>query len=331
MTQAVGLQSSIWSNNLKSLLLLVSFPLVLIAMYWSFVFAFNISSNDSRSILRGKSSIEMQFLLNNQDDSSSTLWQNSLGKTNILVAETAVYVFLGVGIWFVIAWLSHQSFINMETNARPLERSESPRVYNLLENLCISRGLKIPKLFIIHSERLNAYASGINEKTYAITLTKGIINKLEDDELEAVIAHELSHIMNRDVRLLITSIIFVGIISVISEIMVRVVTRMTMDRGYMLRILIVIPVAAIGYFLSILIRFALSRRREYLADAGAVELTRNSDALIRALKKISGNSNIEGVDDDEVRQMMIDNDVSFLGIFDTHPPIKSRIAVLKCF
>jgi heat shock protein HtpX len=266
------------------------------------------------------------------------LWQQSLDKANVMAAGSFGYFLLGVGIWFIIAWFSHQSLINKETHARPLERSESTKVYNLLENLCISRGLKMPKLFIIDSDVLNAYASGINEKTYAITLTQGIINKLEDDELEAVIAHELSHIMNRDVRLLIISIIFVGIISMISEVIVRGVTRGAMGGrgsgkkggGHIVMILIVIAVAAIGYLLSILIRFTLSRKREYLADAGAVELTRNSDALIRALHKISGNSNLQGVDGD-VKQMMIDNDVSFLGMFATHPPIEDRINVLKGF
>lgn len=328
MTQTVGLQGSIWSNNLKSFFLLASFPIVLMAMFWSFMFAFN--------------------LVNVNDKIS---WEQSVDKTNIWAVEYFGYVFLGVGIWFMLAWFSHQSIINMDTKARPLERRENLRVYNLLENLCISRGLKIPKLFIIDSEVLNAYASGINEKTYAITLTQGIINKLEDEELEAVIAHELSHIMNRDVRLLIISIIFVGIISMISETIVRCVTRgmigqmdERMEIGemvgysnegrrkvgrYITSILIIISAASIGYLLSLLIRFTLSRKREYLADAGAVELTRNSKALISALQKISGNSNLQV--DDDVKQMMIVNDVSFLGMFSTHPPIEDRIAVLRLF
>ncbi len=304
MQHGIGLQSSIWNNNLKSIFLLFSFPFVILAMCWCIFFAM----------------------------------QGTLEGANQMASESFIYVIVGVVVWFIVAWFSHQSLINKETHARPLERKENPKVYNLLENLCISRGIKMPKLFIIDSDALNAYASGINEKTYAVTLTSGIIARLEDDELEAVIAHELSHIMNRDVRLLIISIIFVGIISIISEMIVRGVLHGGVGRrrsggnnnggGHIVMILIVIAVAAFGYLLSILIRFSLSRRREYLADAGAVELTKNSDALIRALQKISGNSNIEGVDDD-VKQMMIDNEVSFLGMFATHPPIEDRIAVLK--
>ncbi|PIR38652.1 MAG: protease [Alphaproteobacteria bacterium CG11_big_fil_rev_8_21_14_0_20_39_49] len=300
MQHGIGLQSSIWNNNLKSMFLLLSFPFVILGMCWAVFFAMT----------------------------------GTVQEANKMATDGFVFVVMGVVIWFVIAWFSHQSLINKETHARPLERKENPKVYNLLENLCISRGITMPKLFIIDSEALNAYASGISEKTYAVTLTRGIIEKLEDDELEAVIAHELAHIINRDVRLLIVSIIFVGIISVISEMLVRSVFRGFSGRksdngkGQIVMILIVIAVAAIGYLLSILIRFALSRRREFLADAGAVELTKNSDALVRALQKISGNSNIEGVDDD-VKQMMIDNQVSFLGMFATHPPINDRIAVLK--
>jgi heat shock protein HtpX len=295
---------------------MVNFPLVIGGMVWALLFAFNLQMTDEHGNL---------------------LVGQAFDNANTMLKGIWIYIFAGVGIWFIIAWFSHQSLINKDTNARPLQRKENPKVYNLLENLCISRGLKMPKLFIIESDVLNAYASGISEKTYAITLTQGIIDKLEDDELEAVIAHELSHIMNRDVRLLIISIIFVGIISMISEMLVRNVFRASLmggrgngrqsGKGKIVLIIAVLLIAAVGYLLSIFIRFALSRRREYLADAGAVELTKNSDALIRALEKISGNSDLDV--DDDVKQMMIENKKSFLGMFATHPPIEDRIAVLR--
>src|SRR5690606_37901191 len=112
---------------------------------------------------------------------------------------------------FLVAFAFHSKLIQMATNSKPLERKENMREYNLTENLCMSIGMKTPKIFIIESEALNAFASGINQKTFAITLTKGIIDTLDDKELEGVIAHELSHIRNKDVRLLIVTIIFVGI------------------------------------------------------------------------------------------------------------------------
>lgn len=315
----VGIQTSIWNNNLKSAFLLISFPFVIAMMFWVIIFAFQ---------LVAFSYVEMK-------------WAYAANASNAVILEYWWIIFSGVGIWFMIAWFSHQSLINKDTQARPAVRSETPEIYNLLENLCISRGLTMPKLFIIDSPMLNAYASGINQKTYAITLTTGLIKKLDKEELETVIAHELTHIINRDVRLLIISIIFVGIISLLSEMMVRGVTRSLFYSGNsrnsrgsgkaaIVAAVAVLIVAAIGYFLSILIRFTLSRKREYLADAGAVELTKNSPALIRALEKISGNSHLEDVDSD-VQQMMFDNQKSFLGMFATHPPIESRISVLKNF
>lgn len=318
----VGIQTSIWNNNLKSAFLLISFPFVIAMMFWGMIFAF-------------------QLVAISQD---GIFWGDAAHIANDVLLQYWWVVFSGVGIWFAIAWFSHQSLINKDTKARPAVRSETPEIYNILENLCISRGLTMPKLFIIDSPVLNAYASGINQKTYAITLTTGLIEKLEKDELETVIAHELTHIMNRDVRLLIISVIFVGIISLLSEMMVRGVMRSTLysdnsnrrkgrkgsSGAILAAVVIIILVATIGYSLSILIRFTLSRKREYLADAGAVELTKNSPALIRALQKISGNSHLEDVDSD-VQQMMFDNQKSFLGLFATHPPIESRIDVLKNF
>src|SRR5690606_3093631 len=127
----------------------------------------------------------------------------------------------GVAIWFVIAWFANTAIIQAATGARPLERKENMRVYNLVENLCISQGMKMPNVYVIEDDALNAYASGINEKTYAVTLTRGIINTLDDAELEGVIAHELAHIRNRDVRLLIVSIVFVGIFAFLSQMAIR--------------------------------------------------------------------------------------------------------------
>ena len=203
MKQVIGLQTSIWNNNLKSAFLLTSFPFVIALMLWMVIFAIQLIDASEDQIF----------------------WSQSAYVANSVLLQYWWIVFVGVGGWFSIAWFSHQGLINKETKAKPAVRSETPEIYNILENLCISRGLTMPKLFIINSSVLNAYASGISEKTYAITLTTGLIEKLDKDELETVIAHELTHIINRDVRLLIISIIFVGIISVLSEMMVRSALR----------------------------------------------------------------------------------------------------------
>jgi len=197
----------------------------------------------------------------------------------------------------------------------------------------------MPKLFVIDSPVLNAFASGIDKNSYAVTLTTGIIEKLDDRELEGVIAHELTHIRNRDVRLLIISIIFVGIFGFLVEIIFRSFLyggRRKNDKVDGRLMLVALLVAIVVYFLSIVFRFALSRKREYLADAGAVELTKNSHALASALRKISGNHDLD-VAGDDLKQMFIENSPkkenglmsSLGGLFATHPPIEKRIAILE--
>jgi len=226
------------------------------------------------------------------------------------------------------------------TASRPLERKENKRVYNLVENLCISTGMVMPKINIIEDDSLNAFASGINSKTFTVSLSRGIIDKLDDSELEAVIAHELTHIRNRDVRLLIISIVFVGIFAFVSEALFRSMRfgNLGKNKKAGAGILIALLLAAFGYLIASLFKFALSRKREYLADAGAAELTRNPLALASALKKISSDSTIEAVKRKDVAQLFIENPqvkekdaFSLSSFFSTHPPISKRIQILEQF
>ncbi|MBE0674080.1 MAG: M48 family metallopeptidase, partial [Bacteroidales bacterium] len=241
-----------------------------------------------------------------------------------------------------IAWFSHTTLIARATGSTPLSRKENKRIYNLVENLCIGSGMPMPKVNIIEDSSLNAFASGINASTFTVSLSRGIIDKLEDDELEAVIAHELTHIQNRDVRLLIISIIFVGIFAFITEALVRSVRFSGGGRGKKdgRVVLIALLLAAVGYFLAMIFRFAISRQREYMADAGSASLTRNPLALASALEKISADPLIEAVKRNDVAQMFIDNpqprverpvSFSFSALFMTHPPIEKRIALLRQF
>ena len=259
--------------------------------------------------------------------------------------RTFPWVTLGVIVWFTIAWFSHTGMINKATASKPLERKENKRVYNLVENLSIAAGMTMPKVNIIDDDSLNAFASGINPRTYTVSLSRGIINKLDDRELEAVIAHELTHIRNRDVRLLIISIVFVGIFAFVSEALFRSMRFGALTRGGNRKgsggasIIIALILAAIGYLIATLFRFALSRKREYMADAGAAELTKNPLALASALRKISADPTIEAVQRKDVAQMFIENPqignkkhkVSVSSLFATHPPIKRRIEILEQF
>ena len=314
---AYGLQTHIWNNNLKSILLLAGFPVLLLVLMYGLNVGYVGVSRDFESVEEG---------LRLARDNMSRTWP---------------FAFLGAAIWFAIAWMAHQALINMSTGARPVTRKEAPDLYNLLENLCISRGVPMPKLQIIDTPALNAFASGVSEKTYAITLTRGIIEALDSRELEAVIAHELTHIRNRDVRLLIIAVIFVGIFSFFGEMVFRNMFRTGVrigghasgrkgdSRGGGVLILIAVALIVLAYVLAMVIRFSLSQKREYLADAGAVDLTRNPVGMISALKKISGRSAIDAPG--EVRQMMLDNTAEFAGLFATHPSIGKRIAALEAY
>lgn len=307
-----GLGTQIQRNNLNSILLLIAFPALLMGMFYIILFfAGNQNAEQTNS----------QFLV------------------------ALPFILIGTGIWFLIAWAGHSVFIRMATGSKPLERSENKRVYNLLENLCIANGMQMPKLFIIDDDSLNAFASGISNKSYSISLSKGIIEKLNDEELEGVIAHELSHVRNRDVRLLIISIIFVGIFSFLAELAFRGIRfagsgkRSNKDnKGTGAIILIAIVVTAIAYLISLLLRFGISRKREYLADAGAADMTRKPYALASALRKITSDPLIEAVESRDVAQLFIENpkpsahkSASWDNLFATHPPIEKRIELLEQF
>lgn len=302
-----GLHGQIASNNRKSILYLIAFPLLILAA----VYAFLVFTTDP---------IE----------------------TNKMFVQSIPLTILITGIWFLIAFFMHSSIINYASGSHSVERKDEMRIYNLTENLCMSQGMKMPKLRVIEDRGLNAFASGINEKTYTVTLTRGIMDTLNDQELEGVIAHELMHIKNKDVKLLIISIVFVGIFSVLVQVLFRSLLygggrrRNSKDSGGKL-IIVALIISLIAYLLSMLFKFGLSRKREYMADAGAADMTRNPRALAMALRKISGNSQLESVKSEDIKEMFIENHPddskgfmsALSGLFATHPPIEKRIAFLE--
>jgi Zn-dependent protease with chaperone function len=221
-----GLQSQIRKNNTNSVLILLMFPLVFFGLTWLFFFFMSLTKSHYFSAEQGQ--------------------YNLLPVINNNFLHTIPWITIGVIIWFTIAWLSHSAIINKATGSRPLERKENKRIYNLVENLCISRGMTI---------------------------------------------------------------------------------------------LIGIVLALVGYLIATLFRFALSRKREYLADSGSAELTKNPLALASALRKISADPTIEAVKRKDVAQMFIENPQAALdkssfsigSLFATHPPIKKRIEILEQF
>jgi heat shock protein HtpX len=329
----LGLSTYRWNNNIKSTLLLAAFPLLLLTLLGGVFFAFGLftlGSADSYSSLDPFQSFGLQPVLGTGAPSDLAL---------SAMAEWWPIVFGVAAVWVLIGYLFNDSIIHMATGAKPVTREQEPKLYDLLENLCISRGLTMPRLYIIDTDVMNAYASGIDKKSYAITMTSGLVARLSNDEIEAVLAHELTHILDRDCRLLIVTIVFTGMISFLAQMLWRSLRVASYGRGSSRKgggaILLLMLIAAIafmiGYALALILRFAISRRREFLADAGSVELTKNPDALISALLKISQNSDVPHVPS-EVRQMFIENPPSAFdlgGLFATHPPIAARIRVLE--
>ena len=249
------------------------------------------------------------------------------------------FVTLGTLAWVFIGFRFNVGMIGLMSGARGIGREDNPKLYRMLENLCISRGLTMPKLAILESEALNAFASGVNEKQFTITVTTGLIANLDDAEIEAVLAHELTHIRNGDVRMMIIAVVIAGVLSLVGEIVFRMFTQGGLrfsssssrdDRkGGGAAVLIGIAIIVASWVLAIIVRLSLSRAREYLADAGAVELTKNPDAMISALLKISGRADIDGVPSG-IMDMCVENDPdnAFSDLFSTHPSVTKRVQAL---
>jgi heat shock protein HtpX len=263
----------------------------------------------------------------------------------------------GAALWIVIAYFFHQSIVDAVTGGEDVTRQQQPRLYNLLENLCISRGIPMPKLKIIESDALNAYATGLNQRQYAVTVTTGLLNALNDQEIEAVLGHELTHIRNGDVQMMVIAVIIAGVVGFFAELFFRSFTNFGYYGGYrggswssssssssssdnnrkssgggaVIVIIVAVALIALAWALSQLVRLALSRSRELLADAGSVELTKNPDAMISALRKIENRGELPGATS-AVMELCLDNPrEGFADLFATHPSVESRVAALVKF
>jgi len=313
---AFGLYSHIQSNRRRSIVLLAGlFFLVYVMVYAGALLAEGLSVDADVNTL-------MQLA-----------WSDFL--------QAAPFATVGAVLWIVIAYYFHQSMIDALTGGREVARSDAPRLYGLLENLCISRGIQTPKLKLIESDALNSFATGMNAKQYSITVTSALLDRLDDAEIESVLGHELTHIRNGDVRMMVIAVVIAGVVSFVAEL----IFRLWFYNGFSFRgrsderrgggvgvaILIAVALLVIAYVLSFVIRLALSRSREFLADAGSVELTKNPDAMISALRKIEGRGELPGATS-AVMEMCFDNPREGFGeLFDTHPSVDRRVAALVKF
>ena len=324
----VGMHSLIRRNNRLSVLLLLGFPTILLAATWLFVALLNLLGGGP-----GLNDGGAHGLVSNVNDGFLSFMPWVVGV---------------VALWFIIAYFTNTSMIRHAVRATPLARMDNPRLYNIVENLTMACGMNMPQVNIVNDPQLNAFASGINDKTYTVTVTTGLMEKLNDEELAGVIGHELTHIRNRDTRLLIISTVFVGIISTVVTVVARIlwhnggsfsrrVGNKNNGASAVAMLFIGLVCAAIAYFFTLLTRFAISRKREFMADAGGAELCGNPLALASALRKISSNPGLRDVNREDIAQMFIIHPKkitsglmkSINNLFSTHPDTMERIRLLE--
>jgi heat shock protein HtpX len=328
---AYGLYTHIASNKLRSMLLLAGLFLLIYVLVYAGALIAEVVINGDRSVA--------DYL--------------SRGLSDLVTAFP--FATIAAVAWIVIAYFFHQSMIDAVTGGHDVTRQEEPRLYNLLENLCISRGVTMPKLKIMESPALNAFATGLNQRQYAITVTTGLLQGLNDQEIEAVLGHELTHIRNGDVQLMVVAVIIAGVVGFFGELFFRVFTNLDWSSsaggswsssssssssssrskgsggGGAMVVIIAIVLIVLAWLLSQVVKLALSRSREYLADAGSVELTKNPDAMITALRKIDGRGELPGATS-AVMELCVDNPrEGFADLFATHPSVQSRVEALVKF
>jgi heat shock protein HtpX len=335
---AYGLYTHIASNKFRSMLLLAGLFLLIYVLVYA-------------GALLGEAFV----------DNTRAVDDYLVRATRDLIAAFPYATALAVA-WIVIAYFFHQNMIDAVTGAESVTRQEQPRLYNLLENLCISRGIPMPKLKIMDSPALNAFASGLNRRQYSITVTTGLLKALNDQEIEAVLGHELTHIRNGDVQLMVVAVIIAGVVGFFGELFFRLFTNLEWNSsgssgwsssssssssssassssssdskssggGAVIVVIVAIALIVLAWLLSQVVKLALSRSREYLADAGSVELTKNPDAMITALRKIEGRGELPGATS-AVMELCVDNPrEGFADLFATHPSVQSRIDKLVQF
>lgn len=234
----------------------------------------------------------------------------------------------------IISYYNCDKMVLGLNGARPATREQDLQLSVILENLCIASGLPKPKLYVIEDGSPNAFATGRNPENAVICVTTGLLEKLNKYELEGVIAHELSHIKNYDILLSTVVSVFVGFVVILSDFFTRIAFRGSRDddnKGNAIIAIIAILFLILSPIFATLMQLAISRKREYLADASAVEITRNPDGLISALKKISGDPDILEAANKSTAHMYISNPLKEKksDLWSTHPAIEKRIEALR--
>ncbi len=257
--------------------------------------------------------------------------------SNLLNAPGVLYFAIVFSILTSISsyWFSDKVVLTM-SNARPLKKEDNPEVYRLVENLCITAGLPLPKIYVLEEDQPNAFATGRDENHATIALTRGLLEKLERVEMEGVIAHELSHIKNKDILLQTVVVVLVGIVAFLSDAFLRMSSsrRSNEDNNSSFLLALVGIVAVLFAPLAAnLLKLAISRQREFLADASGALLTRYPEGLASALEKIAADENELSTATPATAHLFIASPFRENGnwlnkLFMTHPSVEERIKAL---
>lgn len=262
--------------------------------------------------------------------------------------EGAIGIMGLVGIFAIIyAFISYYSAGKITlaiAKAKEIKKRDNPTLYRTVENLCITSGLPTPKIYIIDDTAMNAFATGRDPHHASVAITKGLLDKLEKVELEGVMAHELSHVKNYDIRLQSITVALIGLIVLLSDIFLRSMFYGRRGRSrskgggklQLIMIIVGIALAILSPIIAKLMHLAISRQREYLADASAAMITRHPKGLVSALQKISADHEPLEVANKATAHMYIENPLRnekgmkwMNSLFSTHPPMKERIARLN--
>jgi len=271
----------------------------------------------------------------------------TLGWLFSYLLQNQIFLILAVIIALIQSILSYwysDKIVLAITGARLIEKRNNPELYRIVENLTITAGLPIPKIYILNESQPNAFATGRDEKHAIIAVTRGLLEKLDRVELEGVISHELSHIGNKDMLLQTVIVVLVGVIALLSNWFLRISFwggRSRREReegegaGAILMVLGIIG-AILAPIVASLIQLAISRKREFLADASGALLTRYPEGLARALEKIAADNNQMRISNNSTNHLFIVNPLRGEGakhwianLFSTHPPIEERIKILR--
>lgn len=246
-----------------------------------------------------------------------------------------------------VSYFSGSSALLGMSKARQITKADDPQLFNVVEELCLAGGLPLPKIHLINDSAMNAFATGRNPMHAAVAITTGLRKKLSRDELQGVMAHELSHVRHYDILYTMLMAVMVGVLVMLCDVFLRSMwfgagsrrsSRRSDDREgsnplQIVLVIVAVILAIIAPILARIIQMSLSRQREYLADAGSVELTRNPDGLASALAKLNGDNEVLEVANRATAPMYIVYPIKKFearakSIFSTHPPIKERIARL---